>query len=76
MTDIHARMLAKPAFVVTRIKKNGIRMNNNQLNGLFLVLQPWEKLMLFRLIVRNAQNGVICGNFRHILTLVIRKVSV
>jgi len=24
MTDIHARMLAKPAFVVTRIKKNGI----------------------------------------------------
>jgi putative transposase len=25
MTDIHARMLAKPAFVVTRIKKNGIR---------------------------------------------------
>jgi len=25
MTDIHARMLAKPVFVVTRIKKNGIR---------------------------------------------------
>ena len=25
MTDIHARMLAKPAFVVTRIKKNGIK---------------------------------------------------
>ena len=25
MTDIHARMLAKPAFVVTRIKKNDIR---------------------------------------------------
>jgi hypothetical protein len=25
MTDIQARMLAKPAFVVTRIKKNGIR---------------------------------------------------
>jgi hypothetical protein len=24
MTDIHARMLAKPAFVVTPIKKNGI----------------------------------------------------
>ncbi|TRU92400.1 MAG: hypothetical protein EWV76_02190 [Microcystis novacekii Mn_MB_F_20050700_S1] len=24
MTDIHARMLAKPAFVVTQIKKNGI----------------------------------------------------
>ena len=24
MTDIHARMLAKPSFVVTRIKKNGI----------------------------------------------------
>ena len=25
MTDIYARMLAKPAFVVTPIKKNGIR---------------------------------------------------
>jgi len=24
MTDIQARMLAKPAFVVTQIKKNGI----------------------------------------------------
>jgi|GEM_PF-6676177 hypothetical protein len=28
MTDIHARMLAKPAFVVTRIKKNGILLVN------------------------------------------------
>jgi hypothetical protein len=24
MTDIQARILAKPAFVVTRIKKNGV----------------------------------------------------
>ncbi|BAG06129.1 hypothetical protein MAE_63070 [Microcystis aeruginosa NIES-843] len=27
MTDIHARMLAKPVFVVTRIKKNGVNQN-------------------------------------------------
>ncbi|MBE9264764.1 hypothetical protein IQ224_22605 [Microcystis sp. LEGE 00066] len=26
MTDIHARMLAKLAFVVTQIKKNGIKL--------------------------------------------------
>ncbi|BAG00107.1 unknown protein [Microcystis aeruginosa NIES-843] len=26
MTDIHARMLAKPVFVVTRIKKNGVML--------------------------------------------------
>jgi hypothetical protein len=26
MTDIHARMLTKPAFVVTPIKKNGINL--------------------------------------------------
>ncbi|MFN6274768.1 MAG: hypothetical protein ACK4ZI_18455 [Microcystis sp.] len=28
MTDIHARMLAKPVFVVTRLKKNGIKIED------------------------------------------------
>jgi hypothetical protein len=34
MTDIHARMLAKPAFVVTQIKKNGIRVGEKGIEKL------------------------------------------
>ena len=39
-------------------------------------LNKIEKFFVSRLIVRNPQNGVICRKFPHILTPVIRKVSV
>ena len=45
MTDIHAQMLAKPAFVVTPIKKNGIRGMDKKHLGLILGIgaEDWER---------------------------------
>ena len=44
MTDIHARMLAKPAFVVTQIKKNGISPVIVIIPMLMLTQHPTDKV--------------------------------